>query len=320
MLNYLQPITFNITMPKTLIDPNITDAASLLDSHSDFKVIRRITPGTSFSENDGRPLSRGVVVDTETTGINQDKDAIIELGMVLFEFDPETGVTYNVLGSFDQLEDPGFPIPPESTAVHGITDEMVADKRIDDASVAQFLEGVSLVVAHNSKFDRVFMEKRLPIFESLPWGCSFAQVDWSEEGIGSAKLEYIAYKYGFFYDAHRADVDCFALLEVLQQKLPKSGELVLKTILNSLGQKSYTVYAIGSPFETKDTLKARAYRWDGDKKSWHITVTGDDAIKAEVAWLKSSVHGGKPAKVEIEVKNCMSRFSSRKGNKAVREI
>ena len=87
------------------------------------------------------------------------------------------------------------------------------------------------------------------------------------------------------YDAHRADVDCFALLEVLQQKLPKSGELVLKSILNSLGQKSYTIYAIGSSFDTKDTLKARAYRWDGDKKCWHITVTGDESLKAELAWF-----------------------------------
>lgn len=299
---------------------NIAEAVHLLESSPDFKIIRRITPRNAFAESDGRILSRGVVVDTETTGIDPNRDAIIELGMVLFEFDPGTGIVYNVLGTIDQLEDPGFPIPPEATAVHGITDEMVSGKRIDDSSVERFLEGVSLVVAHNSRFDRVFMEKRLPVFETLPWGCSFAQVDWSEEGIGSAKLEYIAYKYGFFYDAHRADVDCFALLEVLQQPLPKSGELVLKTILNSLGLKSYTIYAIGSPFDTKDTLKARAYRWDGDKKCWHITVTGDDALKAEVAWLKSSVYGGKSAKVEIEVQNCMTRFSSRSGNKALREI
>ena len=307
-------------MSKILDDSAVTEAVRLLDAHPDFKIIRRITSRKSFAENDGRVLSKGVVVDTETTGTNSDKDGIVELGMVLFEFDPETGIAYSVLDSFDQLEDPGFPIPPEATAVHGITNDMVAGKRIDEASVERFLEGVSLVVAHNSKFDRAFMEKRLPIFESLPWGCSFAQVDWSEEGIGSAKLEYIAYKYGFFYDAHRAEVDCFALLEVLQQKLPKSGELVLKSILNSLGQKSYTVFATGSPFETKDTLKARSYRWDGDKKSWHITVTGDEALKAEVVWLKSSVYGGKPAKVEIEVQNCMSRFSSRSGNIAVREI
>ncbi len=307
-------------MSSILNDPATADAKRLLDAHPDYKVIRRISTRKAFAENDGRVLSKGLIVDTETTGTNPDKDAIIELGMILFEYDPQTGSAYRILESFDQLEDPGFPVPPESTAVHGITDEMVAGKRIDDASVAQFLEGVSLVIAHNSKFDRVFLEKRLPIFESLPWGCSFAQVDWNGEGIGSAKLDYIAYQYGFFYDAHRAEVDCFALLEILQQPLPKSGELVLKSILNSLGQKSYKVYATGSPFETKDTLKARAYRWDGEKKCWHTTVTGDEAIKAEVVWLKSSVYGGRPAKVEIEVQNCMIRFSSRAGNRAVREI
>jgi DNA polymerase-3 subunit epsilon len=261
-----------------------------------------------------------VVVDTETTGISHDKDAIIELGMVLFEYDPDTGSAYRILGSFDQLEDPGFPIPPESMAVHGITDEMVAGCRIDDVAVAQFLDGVSLVIAHNSKFDRVFLEKRLPVFASLPWGCSLVQVDWREEGIGSAKLDYIAYQYGFFYEAHRAEGDCYALLEILQQQLPKSGELVLKSILNALSQKSYQLFALGSPFETKEVLKTRGYRWDGEKKCWHHTVAGDEAIKAEVVWLKTNVYGGRSAKVEIEVHNCLSRFSNRIGNRAVREI
>ncbi len=305
-------------MDKFMEDPAI--AAQLLEAHPDYRVIRRILPRASFYEDGGQTLSRGVVIDTETTGINPDKDAIIELGMVLFEYDHQTGRAYRVLASFDQLEDPGFPVPPESTVVHGITDEMVAGRRIDDKGVAKFLEGVTLVVAHNSKFDRVFLEKRLPIFESLPWGCSLAQVDWSGEGIGSAKLDYIAYQYGFFYEAHRAEGDCFALLEILQQPLPRSGELVLSAILSSLALKSYQIYAIGSPFETKDILKARGYRWDGDKKCWHLTLTGDDAIKAEVAWLKSSVYGGRKARVEIEVHNCMTRFSNRAGNRATREI
>jgi len=298
----------------------ILESCRLLDAHSDYKVIRRILPRTAFNENTGRVLSRCVVIDTETTGLKSEQDKIIELGMVLFEYDPETGTAYQVLGSFDQLENPGFAIPADSTAVHGITDEMVKAQRIDDEAVAQFLQGVSLVIAHNAKFDRVFLEQRLPVFESLPWGCSLAQVDWSKEGIGSAKLDYIAYQYGFFYDAHRAEMDCYALLEILQQTLPKSGERVLKAILNHLPLKSYQVFATGSAFDTKDILKARGYRWDGDKKCWHTTVAGDEAIKAEVNWLKSAVYGGKKASVEIEVHNCLTRFSNRTGKRAVREI
>ena len=303
-----------------IADVAVTNALTLLDNNPDYKIIRRLSPRESFAENDGRALLRGVVVDTETTGTNPDQDAIIELGMVLFEFDPQTGVAYNILSTFDELEDPGFPIPPDSTEVHGITDAMVMGKKIDNNSVAHFLEDVSIVIAHNAKFDRVFLEKRLPIFESLPWACTFAQIGWGGEGIGSAKLEYIAYQYGFFYEAHRAEVDCFALLEILQKQLPKSKELVLKSLLLSLHQKSYTISALGSPFDTKDILKAKGYRWNGDKKCWHNTLTGDDAIMEEVVWLKDNVYGGKSAKVEIEVLNCLNRFSNRSGNRGIREI
>jgi len=301
-------------------DTAISDAVTLLDKSPDYKVIRRISPRKQFAKTDGRALLKGVIVDTETTGTNPSQDAIIELGMVLFEFDPQTGIAYNVLATFDELENPGFPIPPESTAVHGITDEMVINKKIDDGSVKHFLEGVNIVIAHNAKFDRVFLEKRLPIFESLPWACTFAQIDWSGEGVGSAKLDYIAYQYGLFYDAHRAEVDCFALLEILQKQLPKSKELVLKSLLISFHQKSYTISALGSPFETKDILKAKGYRWNGEKKCWHNTLTGDDAILNEVSWLKEIIYGGKPAKVEIEVLNSLTRFSVRSGNRIVKEI
>ena len=301
-------------------DIAVIDALRLISQHPDYKVIQKISPRKTFTDNDGRSLLKGVVVDTETTGTNSDQDSIIELGMVLFEFDPETGEAFSVIASFDELEQPSFPIPPESTAVHGITDEMVAGKKIDNNRVADFLKDVSLVIAHNSKFDRVFLEKRLPIFESLPWGCSFAQIDWSGEGIGSAKLDYIAYYYGFFYEAHRAEEDCFALLEILQKKLPKSGDLILNTILKTLHQKSYTIYALASPFNTKDVLKAKRYKWNADMKCWHNTLIGDDAIKEEVSWLKDKIYGGKSAKVEIEVQNCLTRFSNRSGNRVIREI
>jgi hypothetical protein len=49
-------------------------------------------------------------------------------------------------------------------------------------------------------------------------------------------------------------------------------------------------------------------------------VTGDEALKAEVVRLKSIIYSGKAAKVEIEVQNCMTRFSSRSGNRTIKEI
>lgn len=308
------------TMASDLNQIALEAAQQLLDAHPDFKVLRRLPVRTQFAEPDGRPLLRGVVVDTETTGVNHGKDVILELGMVLFEYDPATGQAYRILGTFDELEAPSFPIPPDSIAIHGITDEMVAGKRIDDARVAEFLDGVSIVIAHNSEFDRQFLERRLPVFEALPWGCSLKQIGWKNEGVGSAKLDYIAYQFGLFFDPHRAEEDCRALLEILQQTLPSSGELALKTLLDQSSQKSYKVCATGSPFDSRDKLKGRGYRWDAEKKVWHTTVTGDDAIKDEVAWLKSEIYSSKSPTLKFEVLDATTLFSSRPGKQVSKAI
>ena len=59
---------------------------------------------------------RPIYYDTETTGTKSDKDRVIEIAL----FDPERDVAWS---TFIQ---PGCPIPPDATAIHHITDEMVA--------------------------------------------------------------------------------------------------------------------------------------------------------------------------------------------------
>jgi hypothetical protein len=122
-----------------LTDEKAASLAQQLTTHPDYRVLRRLVPQTTFAEPAGRPLARGVIVDTETTGLNQDADKIMEIGLVVFEYDPETGQAYRVLESLGALEDPGIPITPEITEITGITNEMVAGKRIDDARVAELV-------------------------------------------------------------------------------------------------------------------------------------------------------------------------------------
>jgi DNA polymerase-3 subunit epsilon len=303
-----------------LTDEQAESLALQLESHPDFRVLRRLAPRASFAEPDGKPLLKGVIVDTETTGLNQDADKIMELGLVVFEYDPDTGQAYRVLDSFSALEDPGISITAEITEITGITNEMVAGQRIDDARVADLVAGASIVIAHNSKFDRPFLEDRFSVFEGLPWGCSFAQVDWDGEGLGARKLDYIAFQFGFFFDAHRAEADCIALLNILQQELPKSKVKVLKSMLDQLPQKDWTVYALNSAFDTKDLLKARSYYWDAGRKTWHRTVTGTEAVTSEVAWLKESIYNGRSVKLEFEVRDALVRYSKRPGKKVIKEI
>jgi DNA polymerase-3 subunit epsilon len=265
----------------------------------------------------GQKLSKGIVLDTETTGFDVATDRVIELGMLAFEFDPVTGVVYRVSDVFDELEDPGFAIPPVTIAVHHITDEMVKGHRIDDARVAEFLKDATVVIAHNASFDRPFVEARWPLFEQLNWACSIKDINWREEGFGSAKLEYLLSTQGYFYEAHRAEADCWALLELLNQVLPQSQQTALLAVLVTLNQPQQKVYAVNSPFETKDKLKARNYRWSAELRCWSRVVSGDAEKTQELDWLKNHVYGQRSARIEVETTGGKVRYSNRQGHKEV---
>ena len=260
-------------------------------------------------------LQIGVVLDTETTGLSSQDDQVIELGMIAFEFDPVLGTVHSVREVFDELEDPGRPIPPETTQVHHITDDMVRGKRIDDAVVEKFIANASVIIAHNASFDRPFVEKRWPVFKDKQWVCSIKDIDWKGEGVGSAKLEYLLQTQGIFYEAHRAETDCWALLELLHAVLPQSQQPALLRLLESLNQPQVRLYATGSPFDAKDLLKARGYRWAPEIKCWHRQLGGDKALQEELSWLKNRVYQGKRASVDIETLGGLVRHSDRQGQK-----
>ena len=86
----------------------------------------------------------------------------------------------------------------------------------------------------------------------------------------------------------------------------------MKHLLDQYKKKTYRIWARGSAFETKDALKAHAYRWDAEQKCWHKTVSVEEG-KEEVAWLKANVYGGRAAKIDIEIFDGISRFSARGG-------
>ena len=280
---------------------------------ANFRLIRPLEIRSEYcTDQPPEKLITVAILDTETTGTNQSLDKIIELGIVFVEVCPATGKAYRVSRVFDELEDPGMPIPPESTRVHHITDEMVAGKRINDVEVEALLANVALVVAHNAGFDRVFVEDRFPVFATKAWACSFRQIPWSEEGISSGKLELLAYNCGFHFTGHRASTDCHALLEVLQNPLPTSGNLAMQALLQNARQADIKVSALGSPFDSKDALKERSYRWNADKKVWAKDIPQDN-LDDEVTWLSEAVYAGKSFKLEFERMTAMNRYSNRPG-------
>ena len=298
---------------------DVAHAARVLESHPDYRILRRLEVRDDFGATPQGAPGVALVIDTETTGTDTRADHVIELAMLRFEYCLVTGAVCRVTDVYTEFEDPGEPIPPESTAIHGITDDMVKGRHIDPARVAALLDGAGVVIAHNAAFDRPFLERQLPAFAQKPWACSHAQVPWAEEGFPGSKLEYLGVACGFFFEAHRSEIDCRALLEVLSRPLPKSGRTALATMLERARAPSLWVWATGSPFDSKDALKARGYRWNGDKRCWYGAVA-QEQLDTECAWLKNAVYGGRAAQVEIEIQDAKVRFSGRAGTRRPRVI
>lgn len=270
--------------------------AARLETSDDYRVLRRFVPPGRYHEGDGSPTATAVMVDVETTGLDPADDAIIEFCGVPFEFERESGRILGVGAAVSFLEDPGRPIPAEVTRLTGITDAMVAGKRIDEEAVGALAADAALVIAHNAAFDRPFVDRRLPHFREKHWACSQREVPWRAFGVSSGALEFLMMKQcGLFFDGHRADADCLAVIHLLQQPLP-GGTLPLSLLLESARTPSYVVRAVNSPFETKDILKQRRYRWHpGDErlpKAWYKEV-GAGELEDEEAWLRAEVYGGR---------------------------
>lgn len=285
---------------------------SQLEATGNYRVSKRLTSLPRVGST-SRPVALVAVIDTETTGLNPVENKVLDIGVIRMEVDAQTGEFIRIVDTWEAMEDPGQPIPAEIIALTGITDEMVRGRKFNERELADVMNGVSLVIAHGAVHDRRFLEARFPWFENLAWGCSLDQVSWAQEGFGSAKLEFIAFRCGYFYDAHRALVDCHALARCMVEcNLPSSGQTVLKQLIDLCDVSDYRIYANGAPFERKDQLKNRGYRWDGDARLWHKTLRGPELVDEEFQWMREELYG-RSTRVQIETIDAYVKYSGRQG-------
>lgn len=167
-----------------------------------------------------------VFFDLETTGLNTTRDRIIEVSLLKVYPNGKEEVKTRRLN-------PEMPIPPESTVIHGITDEDVKDcptfKQIAK-SLADQLEGCDLAGFNSSRFDVPMLAE-----EFLRAGVDFdmsrrkfidVQIIYHRREPRTLEAAYAFYCNKQLDNAHSAESDTRATYEVLKSQLDHYPDLV----------------------------------------------------------------------------------------------
>ena len=222
---------------------------------------------------DEKPL---LILDLETTGFNR-SDKIIEFGFVRCSYSPSEKKLPSVDGVASLYNDPGCDISDFITGLTGIKTGDVKGQHVTRNDLDTWTFGAPLVVAHNAGFDCPFFYEFDSTLPMMNWVCSAEDIDWKSMGMSSKCLEYLCFKHGFFYEAHRASIDCMAVCRLLQLNQPAFEQLLDKS-----EWEWSTIFARDSPFSSKDTLKARGYNWIGGV--WQKNIARHD-VEAEKKFL-----------------------------------
>jgi DNA polymerase-3 subunit epsilon len=190
---------------------------------------------------------------------------------------------------------------------------MVSGHRIDPDAVSVFASDAMIVIAHNANFDRKVAERYWPLFDRKPWACSATEIEWRKHGFDGYRLGYLLAGAGVFHQAHRAIDDCPSLIEILSTDVPKLNRSVFVVLLDRARRKTIRVWAEQSPFDLKDTLKKRGYRWsdggDGRPRSWYIEVV-EASQTAEIEFLRKTIYL-RDMDPRIQRMSAINRFSDR---------
>ncbi len=169
-----------------------------------------------------RPIA---FIDLETTGVHISNDRIVEIAIVKIGTDGTNQVKRKLIN-------PLMPIPAGSSAIHGITDEMVKDapsfKQVAN-ELKQFLENCDLGGYNSNRFDVPLL-----IEEFLRAGIEFTTDDRKlvdvQKVFHMMEQRTLTAAYKFYCNksldgAHSAEVDATATWEVLEAQLERYPQI-----------------------------------------------------------------------------------------------
>ncbi len=200
-----------------------------------------------------------VALDLETTGLDPQRDAIIELGAVRFR-------DGQILDRFSQVVNPGRPIPKAIQQLTGISQAEVdaAPPLSRVASRFRAFVGDAPIVGHNIGFDIAFMRAN-DLYNYNPLIDTFELALITLPGLPSYKLGRVAEALGVSLEnAHRAYDDAEASMHIFVGMLRKLTEVPTKTLEQIVRMGQIADWPLTLVFE--DALREQARRGLGRRQ------------------------------------------------------
>ncbi len=254
------------------------------------------TPAREQSENDLGVIFCNII----TTSINPEQGEILRINLkpcYVGKEDGDLSKVRNPVSFFNvtslELED------DEKKFVDFDLEEKLGSK-IDWQLIKSLFEKADLVVAHNASFVRPWVDKYIGNSEVV-WGCTLEHIDWASKGFPSKNLESLSVFSGYYYDFSSS----FESLNSVVSCLNKNK--ALKEFIDRALTPDLQIFAANAPFESKDLLKDRRYRWNPDFSCWWLPLENKEHGESESKWLLKNVSGTDPQIFEIDSKFRFSR-------------
>ena len=223
-----------------------------------------------------------LILDTETTGLDNEIDDCLEVGSILFN-----------VKSRSVLAQQSFLLPVQNNNAEKINNIPAEITRLPQplSEAIKYFESLvkssDAIVAHNAEFDmKWFGINKLPQIEKQ-WICSMEDITWPAERQLKTRpsVRDLALAYGVpVWNAHRALTDCIYLAEVFR----RCSELE-RMLSRALEPK--VLYRAEISYEKRYLAKNAGFRWnDAIKGAWSRKMSRRDMEKLEFPVHEVDIH------------------------------
>lgn len=205
-------------------------------------------------------MDQVLIIDTETTGLDPEKDHCIEVAAIRYSLLSECmiGTMSTLINSVESNQARSVNRIPDSAVVAGEVPEAAW------SSLAHIGKGCDAVLAHNADFDRSFIPAST--LSDVPWICTMDGVPWPLQTKPGASLVVLALEHGLgVVDPHRALNDCLLLARLLTRCADLGIDL---NMLLAPGLRPRALFQAVVSYDDKEKAREAGFRWDAATKRW----------------------------------------------------